>query len=273
MTDHISTKTAVLTLSGVDAVRLRADLPYQLSDNRRTLDLYYPPEPAAPTPLPAVVFVSGGSDAGMTRALGCRFKDLGSTTSWARLVAASGMVGIAYSNVDPDDVHAALNHVRHYGEQLGVDPARIGVWASSGHVPMALSLLLKHKELRCAALLYGYMLDWPGSTLVADTLKTWGFANPAAGKSIADLRSDIPLFIARAGREQFPNLNAALDRFVSDGLARNMPLTVCNHPGGAHAFDILEDSDAARDAIRMCLAFLASNLRRQPGSRPAVTPR
>src|SRR5262249_46102115 len=138
----------------------------------------------------------------------------------------------------------ALRHVRHYGSQLGIDPARIGVWASSGNVPMALSVLMNDREIRCAALLYGYMLDWPGSTLVADTLKTWGFANPAAEKAMKDLRADVPVFVARAGLEHFPHLNTALDRFVADALARNLPLELVNHETGRHAFDILEDSDA-----------------------------
>ncbi|HEX4347606.1 MAG TPA: alpha/beta hydrolase [Vicinamibacterales bacterium] len=261
MTD-ISRKPAVLTLPGMDDVVLRADVPYQLSELPRTLDLYYPAGAAPSTPLPAVVFVSGGSDAGMTRAMGCRFKEMASTTSWARLVAASGMIGIAYANGEADDVYAVLKHVRHYASQLGVDPKRIGVWASSGHVPMALSVLMKDREIACAALLYGYMLDSPGSTLVADTLKTWGFANPAAEKSIKDLRTDLPIFLARAGLDHFPHLNSSFDCFVSDAMARNMPIEVVNHASGRHAFDILEEVDASRAVITRVLEFFGATLRR-----------
>src|SRR5579862_6125055 len=259
--DHISRRPAVLVLPAMDAVVVRRDVPYQLgTDVSRTLDLYYPSGVASSTRLPAVIFVSGGADVGFRRAMGCLFKEMASTTSWARLVAASGMIGIAYSNGDADDIYAVLRHVRRYADQLGIDPTRIGIWASSGNVPMALSVLMKDSDIACAALLYGYMLDWPGSTLVADTLKTWGFANPAAEKSIKDFPVGLPLFLVRAGREQFPNLNAALDRFIVDGLARNLPLKLVNLPNAQHAFDVVEDSETARGAIHACLAFLTQNL-------------
>jgi acetyl esterase/lipase len=185
---------------------------------------------------------------------------MASTASWARLCAVSGMIGMAYSNTDAADVHAVLRHVRHYAESLGIDRDRIGLWAASGNVPMALSVLMQDRDIACAALMYGYMLDWPGSTFVADTLKTWGFANPAAGKAIDALRPDLPLFIARAGLDHFPHLNTALDRFVADALARNMPLTLVNHATGRHAFDILEPTEASRTVIRHTLAFLGSGL-------------
>jgi len=259
--DHITKKPVVLTLPAMPDVVVRRDVAYQLgTDTPSTMDLYYPPLATTGARLPAVVFVSGGTDAGMKKALGCTFRTMASTTSWARLAAVSGIVGIAYSNREAADVHVVIRHARHHAEQLGLDSSRIGVWASSGNVPMALSVLMKDRELACAVLMYGYMLDWPGSTLVADTLKNWGFANPAAGTSIDKLPAAVPLFIARAGLDHFPHLNTALDKFVADALARNMPLTVVNHATGRHAFDILEDTDAARAVVAQALRFLQRTL-------------
>ncbi len=42
----------------------------------------------------------------------------------------------------------------------------------------------------------------------------------------------IPMLIARAGRDEVPLLNEALDRFTAKALAANAPLTVINHPAG-----------------------------------------
>ena len=71
---------------------------------------------------------------------------------------------------------------------------------------------------------------------------------------------DLPLFIARAGKDEMPGLNDSIDRFVAGALARNLPLTLVNHPTAPHAFDLVDDSEATREVIRRILAFLAFHL-------------
>src|SRR5207302_5773029 len=133
-----------------------------------------------------------------------------------------------------------------------VDAGRLGVFATSGSGPIGLSLLTRGADVRvaCAILAYAYTLDLDGATGVADASAQWGFVNAAAGTSLADIRDDVPLLIARAGQDQFAGLNAALDRFVSGALACNLPLTVVNHPQGPHAFDLFHDSAMTREIIR-----------------------
>jgi acetyl esterase/lipase len=116
--------------------------------------------------------------------------------------------------------------------------------------------------LKCAVLCYGLTLDLEGSTAVAEAASTWKFANPGAGKSAADLPQDLPLFVARAGRDEFPHLNETLDRFLANALACNLPMTFANHRTGPHAFDLLDDSEASREIIRQILAFLRFHLLR-----------
>jgi hypothetical protein len=56
-----------------------------------------------------VVIVEGYPDPGLKAVFGCRFKEMGSTTSWARLIAASGMVAVAYTNERPEpDLHGKV---------------------------------------------------------------------------------------------------------------------------------------------------------------------
>ena len=101
--------------------------------------------------------------------LGCKLKEMGSYFSWGRLAAASGLVTITYTNREPaTDVHAVLQHVRQNAPSLYIDENRIGVWACSGNVPNALSVLMQDAQdyLKCAVLCYGYMLDRNGSTVV-----------------------------------------------------------------------------------------------------------
>ena len=196
--------------------------------------------------------------------LGCKFKEMESFLSWARLVAASGMVAILYTNgSDPAaDARAVLRYLRENAASLGVDESRLGLWACSGHVPTALAVLIDepHVSLCCAALCYGYTLDLDGSTHVADAAQTWHFANPAAGRSVADLPAATALFLARAGQDQTSHLNEALDRFLAHAVGRNLSVTFVNHPTGPHAFDILEDSEETREVIRQVLGFLRFQL-------------
>lgn len=257
-------KQVLYAMPGTEAVIVRRDETYKATDaGPLTMDLYYPPDTTPGRPLPAVVFVLGFSDIGTKQFLGCVAKEMGSYVSWARLAAASGIVAITYTNREPEaDAHALLHHVQSNGASLGIDVDRIAIWACSGHGPMALSLLMHQdlSRLTCAVLCYGYTLDVDGSAGVAEAAAAWRFVNASAGKSVDDLPPDVPLFIARAGRDQFAGLNAALDRFLAKAVTRNLPVTFVNHPEGPHAFDLDHDSETTRDIIRSILAFMRSNL-------------
>jgi acetyl esterase/lipase len=141
-------------MPGVDAVRVRRDEEYRVTDaGALTMDLYYPPDSKSGARTPAVILVTGSSDVGAQRILGCKLKEMASYISWGHLAAASGLVAITYTNREPaTDVHAVLQHVRQNAASLGIDENRLGVWACSGNVPTALSVLMQHPQdyLKCA---------------------------------------------------------------------------------------------------------------------------
>ena len=261
---EIATKRVVLEIAGADALVVRRDVPYALIDGERlTMDIYYPAGPATHDRTPAVLFVTGYPDEGMRHIVGCNAKDMASYISWAQLVAASGLVAITYTTRRPaTDVHEVLGFVRQHAEPLGTDEQRIGIWSCSGNVPNALSMCMNADPcVRCAALCYGYMLDLERSTSVADAAARFRFVNTCAGKSVEDLASNLPLFIARAGRDEMPHLNATIDRFVAEALKHNLPVTMVNHHTGPHAFDIIDGSQVSREVVRQILAFLQFHLK------------
>jgi hypothetical protein len=261
--------TVLYTIPGVESVSVRRDEPYrQTETDPLTMDVYYPPAATTATRLPAVLIVLGYPETGLPNVFGCTFKEMGQPTSWAKLIAASGMVAILYSNREPvEDVEAVLRHVRNNAAALGHDEHRIGLWAGSANVALAVWLLMQadREYLRCAVLCYGYMLDAGSSSGVAEAQKTYRFANPGAGKSIDDVRSDVPLFIARSGREQFPGLNDTIDSFVAGALRRSLPITLVNHADAAHGFDLFHDSEVTREIIRQILGFLRFHLSVESG--------
>jgi hypothetical protein len=266
--DHISRKRVLYTVPGMDDVTIRRQVEYQRAgDSPLTIDVYSPPGSASGAPLPAVVFVIGFADPGARRVLGCTANEMASYISWAQLVAASGLVAVTYVNQEPADVHAVFDYVRRNAAALGIDAGRIGVWSCSGSGPMGLSVLMQDgpHAPRCGVLIYPYTLDLDGSTGTAAAAKQWGFANACDGKTVDDFARDRPLLVARAGQDQMPGLNQTLDRFVGAALARNLPITVVNHPTGPHAFDLFDDSDDTREVVRQALRFLTFQLRRDRG--------
>jgi dienelactone hydrolase len=262
--DEIKKRTVVHEIPGMEAVTIRRDVAYRETDaGALTMDLYAPPDGDSGARKPAVVFVSGYSDLGFEAMLGCKLKDVGQYVSWGRLVAASGMVGVTYSNREPvADLAALLRYLRENAAALGIDEHRIGLWAASGNVPMALSALMQGAPdaFACAVLCYGFMLDLEGSTHIAQAAAQFGFANPCAGKTVDDLPRELPLCVVRAGQDQMPHLNESIDRFLQAALARNLPVMLANHATGPHAFDVLDDSATSREMVRRMLAFLGFHL-------------
>jgi hypothetical protein len=262
--DHISKKVVVYRIPGMDAVQVRRDVEYGATQARAlTMDIYYPPGSKRGARSPAVVFVTGFPDAGFEARMGCKFKEMGSSVSWGQLAAASGVVAITYTNLEPaTDLQALLQYVRRNAAALGIDETRLGLWASSGNVPLALSILMQEDSdyLKCAVMCYGYMLDLEGATGVAEAASMYGFVNACAGRSFDDLPRGLPLLIVRAGRDQLPQLNETLDRFLVEALTRNLPVTFVNHADAPHAFDLLHDDETSREIVRQILAFMRFHL-------------
>lgn len=244
---EVARMPAVLELPGMNAVRVERELRY---GEGGTFDLYRAVKGEL---APTVLFVYGFADPTFAQGL----RQMGTYTSWGRLLACSGLNAVTYTYQEPvGDVASLLQHLRRNAGELGIDASRIGIWAASGNVPTALHLLMTQpaEAFRAAALLYGYMLEVPLGA------EQFGIAVPARGRSIEDLPQATPLLVLRAGQDQTPELNASLDAFVAQALGRDLPITVVNQPGAPHAFDIFDDREASRDGIRRVLSFLSMHL-------------
>ena len=252
---EMAKKLVVYSLPGMADVTVRRDLTYQEGDDPLVMDLYEPLNPTADERPPVVVIVMGYPDpTGFYRYVGW-------ATCWARMLAVSGVATVIYATREPAaDIHTVLRYLREQATTLGIDGKRIGILACSANVVVALSALLTGSLARCAALLYGFTMDSDGGTAVAAASSTFGFVNACAGKSVENVAPDIPLLLVRAGREQFPGLNEALERFIGAAVTRNLPVAFVNHPTGPHAFDLEDDTEASRRIIRQVLSFLCVHL-------------
>ena len=114
-------------------------------------------------------------------------------------------------------------------------------------------------EIHCLVGFYAFM-DIQQSdyrkTETTETLKTFS--------PITYLEKDAtkipPMFIARAGRDEVPTMNDSIDRFMKEALAKNIAITLANHPQGVHSFDNQNNDDRSREIIRDALDFMKAHL-------------
>ena len=188
------------------------------------MSIYDSPSPIA-DPAPVVALIAGYPDAGFEKHVGCKFMEMEWAISMAQLIAMSGMTATTHTNRDPSADAAALMH------HLTASGRRVGIWATSGHSPVALA--------------------------VADRAACTVLINPMT----SDLLPQTPLLIVRSGKDETPGLNAALDPLVTRAIAENRPISLVNYPDAPHSFDIRLDHPETRRTLQQGLDFLRSHLR------------
>ncbi len=264
----ITSRRVLFAHGEAERVQVVRDLAFPGYDGAPlAFDLYRAPDAPPGARCPAVVILSGYPDEGFRRVVGCRFKEMGSSVSWATQIAQSGIAAITYTNREPAaDAEALVGYLRDRSADFGLDAARLAVWASSGNVPLALWLVSRDRDrdaveaLRCGAFCYGYTMDLGGDTAVADAAALFRFANPGHGLTAGDLPMNVPLLIVRAGKDEMPRLNESLDRFMAAALAARLPVSLHNVPSAPHAFDLVSDTPDTRWAIALVLDFLRLHL-------------
>jgi acetyl esterase/lipase len=263
-------RPVVYRLPDMDRVSVISNLKYSEVDNPYLLmDVYIPPDIKPHERRPVVVFIHGG--AGPEH----RPKDWGMFQSWGRLVAAAGMVTVMFTHrFSPppnlllaeaaSDLSAALQYLRSNAESYQADGDRMGVcaWSSGGEL---LTPLLRERPVfvRCLVAFYA-LLDVqqyapPGNAEVLRYLKAFS----AIAALPEDASTLMPMLIVRAGQDEIPTLNDALDRFVAKALAANAPITVTNYPAGGHGFDSFDnkgDEGRSKEIVRSSIEFMRTHL-------------
>ena len=250
--DDLLKRRVVLSVAGMDRVRVRRDLGYPSGDATLKMDVYLPEGAAPKAGWPVVVLVHGGPVPSAWAP-----KNWGVFRSYGELLAASGLAAVTFNHrLDQPadypraagDVAALLAHVRKESRALEVDAERLAVWAFSGGGPLLGSVLAdRGPYLRCAVAYYAF-LGTPAGTPAEPRLSAAEQLRRATGPLP-------PLLVARAGRDGAA-LNASVDEFVRVALEKNVSLDLLTHPAGQHGFDVMDDQDRSREVIRRTLTFL-----------------
>jgi len=254
--DDFTKRRVVYIRPGMDRVRVESGR-YRARDGvELPFDAYSPPDGAKAARRGVVVLVHGGPVPPEARP-----HEWGVFQSYGRLVAASGMVAVAFTHRLHEaedyaraaaDVAALVEHIRGRADSLGIDPDRLAVWAFSGGGPLA-SFAFRERPtwLRCAVLYYS-ILDFQGGPSVYS--KVPGDLSPIEAVRGATGRLP-PVLIARADKDEEWILGS-IDRFVAAANAKGMSLDLLTLPEGHHGFDIADDTPRSREVIQATLDFL-----------------
>jgi len=188
-------------------------------------DVYRPNGTAV---VPVVIFANSGNP-GM--------KDWPGYVGWGRALAAAGVAAVHYDArretvaTDYGEMFAAL---QAHAPSYRLDVSRVVIWAGSSNAALGLPAAMNPKNdyIRGAVIYYG-------------------------AAEVEQIRLDIPLFYARAGRDS-AMLNGRIDALVARALAANAPWTVVNVAAGVHGFDVFEADGIARDTVDRTIAFIRS---------------
>ena len=224
----------VLTHPDMEHVMREKDLVY-LKDAKGTFhaDIYSPPILKPDEKRPAIVFLNGVG--------GTTLKNNGVYISWAKLVAAHGMIAVTMNADMRTDTcfNALFAFLAKEQDSLHIDINRIGVYAASANARHASPWLMgtqAFKGIKAAALYYSEVPRPP-------------------------YRADLPvLFIAAEkdlGNFDYSNLWTEVLKYKS-------PWTITFGTGMLHGFDALTDTDEARRLIRQTLGFWKNHLEPVP---------
>lgn len=258
-------------LPGTDLTQVRKDIVYSGEpDNQLRLDLYLPPDHTPAQKLPVVVLVHGDGPVG-------GIKDSGQYTSLGRILAASGLIGVAFNHrmlmegfMIKDvisDIEDLIQFLIKNNDKYGIDENRIAIWSLSAGVPFGLYAGIHNHtgNIKCMAAYYGFGDLTTLCTLLKGSINPDGIEEQAEKYSAANLlvqgpEKIAPLLIARAGKDQVPMLLKSLDKFIATALANNINIDVYNHPNGIHAFDLYIDEPRTREIMENTLEFFKKNL-------------
>jgi acetyl esterase/lipase len=267
MADDMLRNRVVFELPDMDEKCSREERVYKkVNGLELKMAIYIPDQLSAGSMVPGIIFLHGGPFPSNIHLLPTEW---GQYISLGQLAAAFGLIGITFHhryhrldliNESSMDVEDAVKYVRENADKFCLDRDNLCLWGISGGGPhLSDTLRRKPDYVKCIVAYYA-RLDMRGVEEAEEILNKetlYRFSPIAAVEEAESLT--IPVFVVRAGLDK-PDLNRSIDRFIEIALSKNVPIDLCNHPQGRHAFDILDNTPRSKEIIRRTMEFVRLNL-------------
>lgn len=239
-----------------------------LSDPSVTLpmNIYYPPDRQADKLLPAVILPNDFQKNGKLSLQLGGLLWIG-WEAWGRIIAANGLIAVAYDTLYPNDLEAVVTYIQQNSIELGIDGNRLSLFAMSSNTTLAGSFAYqKNREyLKFVVFYYGNpeMLDSPGLQDCYTGGIEYGWYCSELPE-VTQLSTDLPILVVRCGLDSKENL-ADIDYFIQQAEEQGVPLTLIRNDIGDHGFDWLDKStdvtsrEKGISIIKQTIQFMKEN--------------
>jgi tetratricopeptide (TPR) repeat protein len=229
----IYTRGLVYQAPEMKKVVVKQNIVYRsINDTALSFDIYYPPAFNYKKDLPLVVFNNGVGAMDIPR--------WGIYRDWAKLVAASGMIGLNYQSRGGNalqDGEALLDYLVQHAKELNIDAGKIGLWTCSANARTGMRLAYKTRPDLIKSLVVYY----------------------GGPDSLGQLRQDLPTLLVRAALDaQF--INKRMEDFLQEALQQDVRVGLINYLNGIHAFDAYINKDESKEIIKQTISFFQKNL-------------
>src|SRR5687768_7939903 len=226
-------------------VVIKKDITYMKTENAELhIDVYSPPGSTAGKKYPAIIFLNAlGENAGPRRV-----KSWGIYTTWPKMMAAKGYVGISMETDNAkvqESIKGLFDFIDKKGSTYNIDKDKLGVYAASANVTGAFNYLMKeevYRGIKAAVFYYGFSPEGP-------------------------FRKDLPVLYvvseSDASRSDY-------SKMWTEVLKNKAPWTIMMGTGMPHAFDVYKDNDDSRKIIKETISFWKNNL--DPVEKPSFEP-
>jgi len=244
-----------------DVVCHKGEIYYSVDSVELEADIYTPPDLSRSSKLPLVILTNNYPETFWNNS-SVTHKDWQMIISWSKLIAASGMVAVAYqTKYSPSEADSLISYLSRNAAKFNIDINRMAVFGCSANALAAQSLTQNDEyNIKCATFYYGLLLT-PDQKYYAelDTLSSYGFYFSGLRK-ISKIPKNIPLMVVRAGMDQYDIMKKTTDHFVAEAIRSNAQLTFINYSEGQHDFDVLDDTENSRIIIKQTVDFLTTHL-------------
>lgn len=236
------TDKLVYQVPGMKDVKVRSGVEYRkVNDTSLHFDIYYPKDYSTGNLLPLVMFNNGVGAMNMP--------EWNVYRDWSKLVAANGMIAITHQARTGgralEDDEALTDYILAHSSELGIDKSKIALYTCSANSIAGARIAFKTRPQAFKVLVVYYgVID-----------------------SLGELRQNLPMLLVRTGMDM-PGGNVAMERFIQEAYAQDIPIETINYPEGVHAFDIFQPGEKSEDIIKRTVKFFSDNLQR-PARDPA----